>query len=149
MEGKPMQFCYGDKNHVRILEEAEFWKRQESEHTIVIREIVGNLEQEFVDTLKEYQGVLSATEATILQYIERLNRNCYTITPDIVQEIICMIEVTLKQSQTFVAFLSNMTQQSTAVKNNPAAPIVIAHIIRESEYYIGIAKAYLSQVGYR
>jgi len=27
-----MQFCYGDKNHIRILEEAEFWKRQEAEH---------------------------------------------------------------------------------------------------------------------
>jgi len=29
-----MQFCYGDKNHIRILEEAEFWKRQEAEHRL-------------------------------------------------------------------------------------------------------------------
>jgi len=34
-----MQFCYGDKNHIRILEEAEFWKRQEAEHTVVIRKL--------------------------------------------------------------------------------------------------------------
>lgn len=141
-----MQFCYGEKNHIRILEEAEFWKRQESEHTVVIREIVTDLEDEFVNILKDYQRVLSATEASILQYIERLNRSCFTITPEIAENITYMIEITLKQSQTFIEFLNSMMKNSTAIKNNFAAPIVIAHIVRESEYYIGIAKAYLNQV---
>jgi len=61
-----MQFCYGDKNHIRILEEAEFWKRQEAEHTVVIRKIVQDLEEKFTEKLDEYQKILSATEATIL-----------------------------------------------------------------------------------
>jgi len=46
-----MQFCYGDKNHIRILEEAEFWKRQEAEHTVVIRKIVQDLEEKFTEKL--------------------------------------------------------------------------------------------------
>nr|WP_027417925.1 DUF2935 domain-containing protein [Aneurinibacillus terranovensis] len=42
-----MQFYYGDKMPLRILDEIEFWKQQEAEHTVVIRELVSNLEGEF------------------------------------------------------------------------------------------------------
>ncbi|ABN51282.1 MAG TPA: DUF2935 domain-containing protein [Hungateiclostridium thermocellum] len=144
-----MQFCYGDKNHIRILEEAEFWKRQEAEHTVVIRKIVQDLEEKFTEKLDEYQKILSATEATILQYIETLNRSGYVITSELVQKIANIIEITLRQSQTFVNFLNCMAKESAAVANNLTASVVINHIVRESEYYIGIAKAYLSHVAYR
>lgn len=143
-----MQFCYGEKNHIRILEEAEFWKRQEAEHTVVIREIVSDLEEEFVEKLEESQKVFSTMEATILQLIERLNRSCYIITPELVQHIIYLIQVTLHQSQMFVELLTTIMGESAAVKGNLVAVVVINHIIRESEYYIGIAKAYLSHVLY-
>lgn len=143
-----MQFCYGEKNHIRILEEAEFWKRQEAEHTVVIREIVSDLEEKFVEELEESQKVFSAMEATILQYIERLNRSCYMMTPELVQNIIHLIQVTLRQSQMFVNLLTTIMGESAAAKNNLAAIVVINHIIRESEYYIGIAKAYLDHVAY-
>lgn len=143
-----MQFCYGEKNHIRILEEAEFWKRQEAEHTVVIREIVSDLEEEFVEKLEESQKVFSTMEATILQLIERLNRSCYIVTPELVQYIIYLIQVTLHQSQMFVELLTTIIGESAAVKGNLAAVVVINHIIRESEYYIGIAKAYLCHVGY-
>lgn len=33
-----MQFYYGQQMPLRILDEAEFWKNQEEEHTVVIRE---------------------------------------------------------------------------------------------------------------
>lgn len=141
-----MQFCYGDMNHIRILEEAEFWKRQESEHTVVIREIVSGLEKEFEERLEEYQRIFSATESTVMQYIERLNRSCYEITPEVVENIINIINITISQSKTFINFLNNMMKDSTAVKNTITAPVVINHIIRESKYYIGIAKAYLTHV---
>ncbi|GAE90676.1 DUF2935 domain-containing protein [Acetivibrio straminisolvens] len=144
-----MQFCYGDKNHIRILEEAEFWKRQEAEHTVVIRKIIPDLEDKFVEKLDEYQKILSATEATILQYIERLNRSCYVMNPELVQKIANIIEITLCQSKTFVNFLNTMAKESAAALNNLTASVVINHIVRESEYYIGIAKAYLGQISYR
>ena len=141
-----MEFCYGDMNHVRILEEAKFWKRQEAEHTVVIREVVENLEDVSVNRLEEYQRIISSSEAVLVQYFERLNRSCYEMTPEIIQHIVTMIEVTLRQSQSFIQFLGNMLQNSNAVKNASAGVVVTNHIIRESEYYIGIAKTYLDSV---
>jgi hypothetical protein len=38
-EGENMQFYYGQQMPLRILDEAEFWKHQEEEHTVVIREL--------------------------------------------------------------------------------------------------------------
>lgn len=143
-----MQFCYGDKNHVRILEEAEFWKRQEAEHTVVIREIVRNLEEEFIKKLEEFEKVLSSTEATIVQYIEKLARSNYLITPELTHKIMNLIKVTVQQSQIFISYLGTILKDSPAVKNNLAAVVVINHIIRESEYYLGIAKAYLNHMAY-
>lgn len=46
-----MQFYYGQQMPLRILDEAEFWKHQEEEHTVVISELVPDLEQPFVDAL--------------------------------------------------------------------------------------------------
>lgn len=40
-----MQFYYGQHMPLRILDEAEFWKHQEEEHTVVIRELVTGLEK--------------------------------------------------------------------------------------------------------
>lgn len=144
-----MQFCYGDKNHVRILEEAEFWKRQEAEHTVVIRELASNLEEEFQEKLKAEYESLSSIEATIAQYIERLARINYIITPGLEDQIIDLIEFTLCQSENFVALLSNMMKESREINDNVVVSVVVSHIIRESQYYIGIAKAYLTYVNYR
>ena len=49
-----MQFYYGNKMVHRVLDEAEFWKQQEAEHTVVIREVVPNLEQRFVRQLEQF-----------------------------------------------------------------------------------------------
>jgi len=48
-----MQFYYGNQMPLRVLDEAEFWKHQEEEHTVVIRELVKDLEQKYVEALKE------------------------------------------------------------------------------------------------
>lgn len=144
-----MRFCYGDKNHIRILEEAEFWKRQEAEHTVVIREAVPDLEEEYVKRLKESQAVFSKTEGTIVQYIENLIRSHCNVTPGLLQNIICLIDSTIRQSEMFVGFLNRIIRESAVVKNSLVATTVINHIIRESEYYIGIAKAYLRDIACR
>lgn len=141
-----MRFCYGDQNHLRILEEAEFWKRQEGEHTVVIREIVANLEEEYVEQLEECQKALNAMENTIVQFIERLLRSHCPITPELVGQIVHLTQTTLQQSQMFVNLLNTIIRESMAARDNMIAMVVINHIIRESEYYMGIAKAYLGDV---
>ena len=139
-----MRFFYGDKNILRALEEAQFWKHQESEHTDVIMEVAPDLDDEYVTRLEEYKEIFNATEARIVQYMETAV-NCHNImSPEMTQDIVNIINLAIRQSQVFVDFLGVLLRDSEAVKNNPAAVVVINHIRRESEYFIGIVTAFLS-----
>lgn len=71
--------------------------------------------------------------------------NCHdTMSPEMTQDIFNIINLSIRQSQVFVDFLGMLLRDSDAVKNNPTAVVVINHIRRESEYFIGIVTAFLS-----
>lgn len=136
-----MQFYYGDKNIQRALDEAEFWKQQEAEHTVVIRQIIPALEPEYVTALQRWEEVFAQTKGAIVKYIELLLRSVDHISQGVEGEILQLIHCTIQQSQEFINFLNQLISTSRAVKANPIAITVINHIRRESEYYIGIASA--------
>ena len=139
-----MRFFYGEKNILRALEEADFWKNQESEHVDVILEIVPDLEEEYVQRLKEYQEVFNSTHGAIVRLMETAV-NCHnTLSPNIQQDIINIINLAIRQSQVFIDFLGMLLRDSEAVANNPTAVVVLNHIRRESEYFVGIVTAFLS-----
>lgn len=139
-----MRFFYGEKNILRALEEAEFWKNQEAEHTDVIIEVVPDLEEEFVERLEEYKEVFNSTEGRIVQYMEAAINCMNNLSPEMHQNIVDIINLSIRQSQVFIEFLGMLLRDSEAVKNNPAAVVVINHIRRESEYFIGIVTAFLN-----
>ena len=139
-----MRFFYGDKNILRALEEAEFWKQQEGEHTDVIMEVVPDLEDEYVDKLEEYKEIFNSTRARIVQYMEAAVNCQYNLSPEVYQNIVNIINLSIRQSQVFADFLGMLLRDSEAVKNNPSAVTVINHIRREAEYFIGIVTAFLS-----
>lgn len=139
-----MRFNYGENNAIRALEEAEFWKHQEGEHTEVIQELSPDLEEEFVNKLNEYKEVFNSTEARILQYIETLVNNKGAITPSMNEYIMQLIDISIRQSQVFVNFLGKILKESKAISNNPIAAVVLNHIRRESEYFIGLISAFLN-----
>lgn len=140
-----MRFFYGEKNVLRALEEADFWKRQESEHIDVIQEIVPDLEEEYVNRLDEYKEIFDSTHARIVQLMETAV-NCHnSLSPEIYQNMISLINLAVRQSQVFIEFLSLLLRDSDAVKSNPTAGIVINHIRRESEYFIGVVTAFLTE----
>lgn len=134
-----MQYYYGDKMFLRVLDEAEFWKQQESEHTVVIRQVVPGLEEEYVQQLLDWEQALSQTHATAVKYIEAVIRSGSHVSPQLQQEIMQFINFCLCQSQEFVRFLNLIASTSRAIRGNPIATTVIDHIRRESEYFIGIA----------
>ncbi|SDH67788.1 protein of unknown function [Alteribacillus persepolensis] len=138
-----MQFYYGSQMPLRILDEAEFWKHQEEEHTVVIRELVSGLEQEYVDALNEWEKALAETHQYILRFIESVIRSNKTLSPALMQEVLRLVSFCLKQSEDFIELCRQIKTQSQAVSQNPTAQVVIDHIIRESEYFIGIAQALL------
>ncbi|MDB5054420.1 MAG: hypothetical protein JWM44_2470 [Bacilli bacterium] len=138
-----MQFYYGDKMPLRILDEGEFWKLQESEHTDVIRALVPNLETQFVQALKSWEQAFSRTQATFVQYIETVVRSGQHFNPQFYTQVLQLVQFATKQSQQFISLLNQLGTESQALKQNPTAIVVLNHIRRESEYFIGISQAFL------
>jgi len=116
-----MQFYYGQQMPLRVLDEAEFWKMQESEHTVVIREVLPNLENQYVEALKQWEQALKGTHQKVVSYVEYC----------------------LDESMKFIELCNQIKTHSSAAKNNPIAQTILDHIIRESEYFIGIARVIL------
>ncbi|UFJ39270.1 DUF2935 domain-containing protein [Brevibacillus humidisoli] len=142
-----MQFCYEDKMPLRILDEGEFWKQQESEHTVVIRELVSNLEKPFVEALEAWEQALARTQAVFVRYIETVVRSGKWVGAEIDHQIMELVQFALTQSEQFISLLNQLGSESEALKQNPTAIVVLNHIRRESEYFIGIALAVLSSKG--
>lgn len=137
-----MQFYYGQQMPLRILDEAEFWKEQEREHTIVIRSLLVNLEQNYVDALKEWEQALGKTHQIVVSYVETVVRNTY-IYEQLQQQVIQLVTHCLDESMKFIELCRQIKTNSAAVKDNMIAQTVLDHIIRESEYFIGIARTIL------
>ncbi len=138
-----MQYYYGTQMPLRLLDEVEFWKHQEEEHTVVIRELVSNLEQMFIDALRQWETALAQTHQQAIRYIESVNRSKDFLANELYQQVLQLIDFSLQQSQSFIQLCEQIKTQSTAVSQNPTAKVVLNHIIRESEYFIGIAQTIL------
>lgn len=130
---------------LRVLDEAEFWKHQEEEHTVVIRELVGNLEQKYVQALKDWEKEFAKTHQRVVRYIETVNRSNGYISQSLYNDIMQLIRYCLRQSEQFINFLHTMMEESVPIRTNPTAKVVLNHIIVESEYFIGVAQTILYQ----
>jgi DUF2935 family protein len=138
-----VQFYYGNQMPLRILDEAEFWKHQEEEHTVVIRELIPDLEQTFVDALKQWEEALAQTHQHVIRYMESLLRSGASLPTELYQHILQLVFFCLQQSLSFIQLCEQIKTQSAAIRNHPTAKVVLNHIIRESEYFIGIAQTLL------
>jgi hypothetical protein len=138
-----VQFYYGDKMSLRILDEGEFWKLQEAEHTDVIQALVPNLEPQFVQALKSWEQAFSRTQATFVQYIETVVRSGQHLNPQFYTQVLQLVQFAMQQSQQFISLLNQLGTESHALKQNQTAIVVLNHIRRESEYFIGISQALL------
>lgn len=128
---------------LRILDEAEFWKQQEEEHTVVIRELVSSLEEKYVKALLQWEKALSETHQLIVRNIESVIRSGQYIPNQLYQYVLQLVVFCLKQSIHFIELCRQIKSNSKVVSKNPTAKVVIDHIIRESEYFVGIAQALL------
>ncbi len=133
-----MLYYYGDKNILRALDEAEFWKRQEEEHTEVVQAVTPDLEQSYVQVLQQFGQEFAKTYGELVKYVESVVRSRGMFNNEIKADICNLINESLYQSQQFVEFLQDMLMQSQAVRQNPTSQAVIKHVIRESQYFIGI-----------
>jgi len=138
-----MQFYYGERTLARALDEADFWKRQEAEHTVVLRQIVPNLEPRFVIQLQQYELSFNQAKGLVTKFIETSVRTRGNISRSMQQQILEFLQKALEQSRQFIQLLDQILAESNPVRVSTVAPIVINHIRRESEYFIGIVQAVL------
>jgi hypothetical protein len=138
-----LQYYYGDKMPLRILDEGEFWKLQETEHTDVIRALVPNLEPQFVQALKAWEQAFARTQATFVEYIETVVRGGQELNQQFYTQVIQLVQFAAEQSKQFIKLLNQLGTESQALKQNATAIVVLNHIRRESEYFIGITNALL------
>lgn len=140
-----MRFFYGPQMPLRILDEAEFWKLQEEEHTVVIRELVKGLEKEYREALSMWEEALSKTHQQVVSFTESVVRSGYYVPQLLYQQVLQLVRFCLKQSEDFIELCRQIKVNSKVVSGNPTAKVVLDHIIRESEYFIGIARVLLAQ----
>ncbi|GEL76992.1 DUF2935 domain-containing protein [Tenuibacillus multivorans] len=138
-----MQYYYGHQMPLRVLDEAEFWKHQEEEHTVVIRELVSNLEQKYVEALKEWEKEFAKAHQRVIRYIETVNRSNGQVSQTLYQDTMQLISFCLQQSEEFINFCRTLMEESEPISTNNTAKVVLNHIIVESEYFIGVAQTIL------
>ncbi|ARU62983.1 hypothetical protein CBW65_19850 [Tumebacillus avium] len=134
-----MRYNYGEKLPLRIVDEIEFWKMQEAEHTLVIRQ----LEAEFVTALANWENALSQTQGLATRYAEALTRYGNRVPHEVRDQIINLTAFSYKQSQGFIHLVNQIVAGSAAVRSMPVAVAVLNHIRRESEYFLGISHSVL------
>lgn len=138
-----MQFYYGSQMPLRILDECDFWKMQEAEHTVVIREAVPQLEERFTEELKQWEMALNRTHQQVIRLMESTIRAGEPLPPTLYHHVLQLVQYCLQESEQFVHFCRMLSRESRAISTNLTAVTIIKHIIRESEYFIGIAQTIL------
>jgi len=104
---------------------------------------VPDLEPQFKEALQKWEQAFSQTHALVISYVETLIRTVGALSPAFYQQVLELIHFCLQQSQQFVLFLNQLAEQSKPIKDNPIAIVVLNHIRRESEYFIGISQTIL------
>ena len=140
-----MRFYYGEQNILRALDEAEFWKHQEAEHTVVIPLVTPDLEHDYMLKLEQFGIQFGKMYAEVVQYIESVTRSKGMVSRLIKSEMLGLVKKCVEQSKEFCELLEDMLKNSGAVRSNMASQTVIYHMIRESKYFIGIDTLILSR----
>ncbi|WP_420808658.1 DUF2935 domain-containing protein [Cohnella luojiensis] len=86
---------------------------------------------------------MSQTHQMVVRFIESVIRSGSVISPTLYKEVLNLVKHCLDQSVQFIQFLQYLKQNSEPIKKNPTAIVVLNHIIRESEYFVGIAQTLL------
>ena len=139
-----MQYYYGEKNLHRALDEAEFWKHQEHEHAGLIPVVTPGLEPEYVQRLEQFGVDLGAMNAEAVKYITSITRSKGVVSRELRVQMADFVHQCVEQSQSFIALMTEMLQNSQAVKAQQASQTVIHHMIRESQYFVGIDQLILA-----
>lgn len=129
---------YEEKLPLRLVDEGLFWKHQEEEHTVVLREMGKGLEKKYVQLLKEWEKSLAETKNIFSLYRGYVIKAGKKIPKSLFQAIQKLAIFSVEQSKAFIMLLNEIGQHSTVFKQNHTLLVVLHHIKRESEYFINV-----------
>jgi Fe-Mn family superoxide dismutase len=122
---------------VRILEEINFWKIQETEHARLIQSSTPDLEEPFVNLLNEWEQLFTTTSRAAATLLQTTGSEVVRDTEALwVENAKHLLQVALEQSDQFARQLQNLSNHSVAVQNQALGQALIGHVISESQYFI-------------
>ncbi|WP_025696650.1 DUF2935 domain-containing protein, partial [Paenibacillus forsythiae] len=133
-----MLYKYGPPSSVRILEEIRFWKNQEKDNAALVKLAVPELKAPFVKLMDEWAAVFAASENAARSLLERAQSPGTGGDAD-PAEVERLAEAAREQSREFIRHLNAIQEQSPELRG-AAADTYLTHVIRETEYFLGILK---------
>ena len=138
-----MLTVYGRLMPLRILEEIRFWKLQEKERAIIIRELVPNLEAPYQKLMAEWENVFDKTEQAAQNLIDHILANQKQANTEHTAQIQKLAERSVDQTKQWIEHLNRLIDASETIRTNATARTVEHHIVNESKYFLGILDALL------
>lgn len=139
-----MLFVYGKLMPIRALELVRHWKMQENEHNAVILHSFHGIDRSYAATLQAWEPVFAGTVQFANQWLDAWLPNPSRLPAHAEQTVEALIDASLEQSHRYV---EQLEQLSSAGSLPQSAKTIIAHSIRETNYYRGLASAYRQAVG--
>lgn len=128
----------------RIMEEIRFWKMREKENVHMLLQLPTGLEPQYVQLLTAWQDVLHKTETAVHGRIATAIQS-QAATPHTHQSVKETMKQAVKQSEDLSQHLHELTKRSAALSTHPLMKTIIHHLIRESDYFIGIFRSLLDK----
>ncbi|MBD8500719.1 Fe-Mn family superoxide dismutase [Paenibacillus arenosi] len=139
-----MLLIYGPYMPIRILEAIQDWKNQEKEHAVLIRSVVPELEPSFNQVLTEWEHVFAKTEETARGWLHNCISSDRRWDNSLLTQIDQLLCASVHQSEHFIQQLEHIKQHSQAVRHTSAAPLLCAHVVRESYVFVSVTKSLTS-----
>lgn len=135
-----MQLIYGSLMPVRILEENACWKQQEKQNTEIIRDIVPQLEADYVHLLSQWEQVLAQTEEAANAHLRVALQQPNGMQTDQLQQIHELLRVSVYQSEQFLQQLEVIRHNSQAVQHTPFVSVFFDHAASRSQYFLNAVR---------
>src|SRR5690625_7959189 len=86
-----MQYYYGSQMPLRVLDEAESWKKQELKHTVIMLELINPSEKHYVEELNRWRADLDITHEHVLRYVESVLRRDNQLSSHLYNQILELV----------------------------------------------------------
>src|SRR5690625_4669167 len=135
-----MQYYYGSQMPLRVLDEAESWKKQELKHTDIMLELINPSEKHYVEELNRWRDDLDTTHEHVKRYVESVVRHDNQLSSHLCKQILELVAFCREVSVAFTAFSQELVTESETVNKNSTVSRIQQQRVAMSNEFIQDAK---------